>query len=111
MSAILASTAQDVAHEAAPQLRRRRDGHLSLHCGASRRRKLKVWMLLRLRHGFLPLPHGVERVFVKNAIRLRIRADPALSLLSDSDAGDEFLRRFGSEAGWSLAHTGLHRVG
>lgn len=36
----------------APRLGRMPDGRLALHCGPSRRRKLKAWVLLRLRYGF-----------------------------------------------------------
>lgn len=78
-----------------PRLRRNHSGHLTLHCGPSKRRKLKVWVLLRLRHGFCPLPDGGERILVRGNIRLRVCIDDQseLSVTAESGAGDAFLRR------------------
>ncbi|MDM4772352.1 hypothetical protein [Solimonas sp. SE-A11] len=68
------------------------DGHLSLHCGPSRRRKLKAWVLLRLRYGFQPAVGDESRLLVWGAIRLRVLEGPELTLVSDSAVGDVLLR-------------------
>ncbi len=81
----------------APRLYRRGDGHLGLQCGPSRRRKLKVWMLLRLRYGFQPRAGDEGRLLVWGEIRLRLLAAPGLTLVSDSDVGDVLLRALCSE--------------
>lgn len=74
----------------APRLQRRADGHLSLHCGPSRRRRLKVWILLRLRYGFLPMAGG--SLLVWGGIALRVTDEGGLTLVSDSDLADALLR-------------------
>ncbi len=76
----------------APRLYRRGDGHLGLQCGPFRRRKLKVWMLLRLRYGFQPRAGDDGRLLVWGEIRLRVLETPGLMLVSDSDVGDVLLR-------------------
>jgi len=75
---------------AAPRLQRRADGHLSLHCGASRRRRLKAWILLRLRYRFLPMAGGC--LLVWGGVALRVRDEHGLTLASDSDLADALLR-------------------
>ncbi|AXQ31509.1 hypothetical protein D0B54_23730 [Solimonas sp. K1W22B-7] len=76
---------------------RTRDGHLSLNCGPSRRRKLKVWMLLRLRYGLAPQAGSDGCRFVRGDIRLRVQDGAGLSLVSDSDVADVLLRRLWAE--------------
>ena len=76
----------------APHLYRRGNGHLGLRCGPSRRRKLKVWMLLRLRYGFRPLGGGDEQLLVWGNVRLRVLDGQGLVLVSDSDLADALLR-------------------
>ncbi len=80
-----------------PRLHRSRDGHLSLHCGPSRRRKLKVWMLLRLRYGLSPQLRDERCWFVRGDIRLQVQDGAGLSLVSDSDIADVLLRRLCAE--------------
>lgn len=76
----------------APHLGHMPDGHLVLHCGPSRRRKLKAWVLLRLRYGFQAARGDEGLLLVWGEIRLRVRQGRALVLVSDSDAGDVLLR-------------------
>ena len=81
----------------APRLQHGHDGHLRLHCGPSRRRKLKVWMLLRLRYGLQLVAGDEYRLLVWGEIRLRVIAGQELMLVSDSDIGDVLLRCLCSE--------------
>ncbi len=63
-----------------------------LHCGPSRRRKLKAWVLLRLRYGFQAMTGDEGRLLVWGEIRLRVPEGRELVLVSDSDVGDVLLR-------------------
>ena len=88
-----------------PVLMTAANGHVMLVYGAGWMSQLKLWALLRLRHGFKRQGRTVvgggeamARDFVRGDIRLlaSVDANAGTTLLSESEAADAFLRKLAS---------------
>ena len=79
-----------------------------LICSASWLSQLRLWLLLRIRHGFhregravVGAGEAIARDFVRGSIRLEAGVDDVVgtTLLSQSEAGDAFLQSLAATHG------------
>jgi hypothetical protein len=81
------------------------NGHLMLTCDGGWCSQLRLWALLRFKHGFrregravVGGGEAIARDFVRGDVRLlaSVEAGIGVTLLSESEASDAFLKRFAS---------------